>query len=207
MKAFALAWRLLLRDWKSGELTVLGLALTIAVTSLTAVAFLTDRVGHAVELRAAESLAADLRLGSSQPLAESYIEKAEQAGLQTAAMITMPSVVFEQDRSTLSAVRAVSNAYPLRGRLKTAPKLLAEVEETADIPGRGEAWATTRLLARLGADTGAVITVGKASFKVTNVLDFRPDQGWQFVDLAPTLLINIADLEKTSLIEPGSRVS
>ena len=90
MKAFALAWRLLLRDWKSGELTVLVLALTIAVTSLTAVAFLTDRVGHAVELRAAESLAADLRLGSSQPLPESYIEKADQAGLQTAAMITMP---------------------------------------------------------------------------------------------------------------------
>ena len=207
MKSFALAWRLLLRDWKSGELTVLGLALTIAVTSLTAVAFLTDRVGHAVELRAAESLAADLRLGSGQPLPESYIEKAEQAGLQTAAMITMPSVVFEQDRSTLSAVRAVSNAYPLRGRLKTSPKLLAEAEETDQIPGRGEAWATTRLLARLGTDTGAVITVGKASFKVTKVLDFRPDQGWQFVDLAPTLLINIADLEKTALIQPGSRVS
>jgi len=207
LKSFALAWRLLLRDWKSGELTVLGLALTIAVTSLTAVAFLTDRVGHAVELRAAESLAADLRLGSGQPLPESYIEKAEQAGLQTAAMITMPSVVFEQDRSTLSAVRAVSNAYPLRGRLKTSPKLLAEAEETDQIPGRGEAWATTRLLARLGTDTGAVITVGKASFKVTKVLDFRPDQGWQFVDLAPTLLINIADLEKTALIQPGSRVS
>jgi len=207
LKAFALAWRLLLRDWKSGELTVLGLALTIAVTSLTAVAFLTDRVGHAVELRAAESLAADLRLGSSQALPGSYIEQAEQAGLQTASMTTMPSVVFEQDRSTLSAVRAVSSAYPLRGRLKTAPKLLAEAEETLEIPGPGEAWATTRLLARLGADTGAVITVGTTSFKVTKVLDFRPDQGWQFVDLAPTLLINIVDLEKTSLIQPGSRVS
>ena len=207
MKALALAWRLLLRDWKSGELTVLGLALTIAVTSLTAVAFLTDRVGHAVELRAAESLAADLRLGSSQPLPETYIEKAEQAGLQTAAMITMPSVVFEQDRSTLSAVRAVSSAYPLRGRLKTSPELLAMAEETRQIPGIGEAWATTRLLARLGADTGSMVTVGKTSFKVTRVLDFRPDQGWQFVDLAPTLLINIADLEKTSLIQPGSRVS
>ena len=68
MKSLVLAWRLLLRDWRSGELTVLGIALVIAVTSLTAVAFLTDRVGHAVELRAAESLAADLRLGSSQVL-------------------------------------------------------------------------------------------------------------------------------------------
>ena len=207
MKALSLAWRLLVRDWKSGELTVLGVALIIAVTSLTAVAFLTDRVGHAVELRAAESLAADLRLGSSQPIPVRYENMAIESGLDTASMTTMPSVVFDGDKSTLSAVRAVTENYPLRGRLKTASKLLAEAAETSEIPVPGEAWATTRLLARLGSDTGAVITVGKASFKITKVLDFRPDQGWQFVDLAPTLLINMADLEKTALIQPGSRVS
>jgi len=207
LTSLALAWRLLVRDWRSGELAVLSIALTIAVTSLTAVAFLTDRVSHAVELRAAESLAADLRLGSSQPLPERYIEMAEQAGLNSAAMVTMASVVFEDDRSTLSAVRAVTPAYPLRGQLKTAAKLLAPGVVTAEIPGIGEAWATTRLLARLGTDVGATITVGKASFRITKVLDFRPDQGWQFVDLAPTLLINMADLDGTELIQPGSRVS
>jgi len=207
LRALALAWRLLLRDWKSGELTVLGIALVIAVTSLTAVAFLTDRVGHAVELRAAESLAADLRLGSSQPLPEQYIEMGEQAGLQTASMLIMPSVVFEGDRSTLSSIRATTAGYPLRGQLKTAPRLLAEAIETEEIPAPGEAWASTRLLARLGADTGSVVTVGKANLKVTKVLDFRPDQGWRFVDLAPTLLINMDDLEGTGLIQPGSRVS
>jgi putative ABC transport system permease protein len=207
LKTLKLSWRLLLRDWKSGELTVLGIALVIAVTSLTAVAFLTDRVSQAVALRAAESLAADLRLGSSQVLPSQYLDMAQQAGLQTASMITMPSVVFDQDRSTLSAVRAVSDNYPLRGRLKTSSGLLAEVQETTEIPATGEAWATTRLLARLGADTGSVISVGKSTFKVTRVLNFRPDQGWQFVDLAPTLLINMADLESTALIQPGSRVS
>ena len=207
MKELKLAWRLLLRDWRSGELTVLGAALVIAVTSLTAVAFLTDRVGHAVELRAAESLAADLSLGSSQPLSESYIELAEKAGLQTASMLNMPSVVFHGDRNTLSAVRAVTSGYPLRGKLKTAPRLLQAGTETDDIPAPGEAWASTRLLARLGADADSVISVGKASFRVSKVLDFRPDQGWRFVDLAPTLLINMADLESTALIQPGSRVS
>ena len=207
MKTLTMAWRLLLRDWKSGELTVLSLALVIAVTSLTAVAFLTDRVGHAVELRAAESLAADLRLGSSQALSASYIEMAEQAGLQTAAMTTMPSVVFEKDNNTLAAVRAVTETYPLRGKLKISPELLAPAVETRGVPAVGEAWATTRLLARLGADSDSIITVGKARLRVGKVLDFRPDQGWQFVDLAPTLLINMDDLERTDLIQPGSRVS
>ena len=207
MKALALARRLLFRDWKSGELTILSIALVIAVTSLTAVAFLTDRVGHAVQLRAAESLAADLRLGSSQPLSEQYIALAEQAGLQTASMVNMPSVVFEQDNSTLASINAVTEGYPLRGELKVAERLLAPGISTSDIPAPGEAWASTRLLARLGADTGSVISIGKASFRVTKVLDFRPDQGWRFIDLAPALLINMSDLESTALIQPGSRVS
>ena len=126
MKTLVLAWRLLIRDWKSGELAVLSFALVVAVTSLTAVAFLTDRVGQAVELRAAESLAADLRLGSSQVLPERYIDLAEQAGLQSATLTSMPSVVFEGERSTLSAIRAVTAAYPLRGKLKVSSKLLAK---------------------------------------------------------------------------------
>lgn len=207
MKSSVLAWRLLARDWKSGELVVLGISLVIAVTSLTAVAFLTDRVGQAVKLRAAESLAADLRLGSSQELPGRYLKLAAQAGLQTASMVSMPSVVFAGDDSTLAALRAVTTGYPLRGRLKTAAKLLAPAVINNGLPGVGEAWATTRLLARLGVDSGTTISVGKASFKITQVLDFRPDQGWRFVDLAPTLLINMADLAATNLIQPGSRVS
>ncbi len=43
--------------------------------------------------------------------------------------------------------------------------------------------------------------------RVTRVLAFRPDEGWSFVDLAPTLLINEVDLAATGLIQPGSRVS
>ncbi len=186
---------------------MLLVSLALAVTSLTAVAFLTDRVGHAVELRAAESLAADLRLGSNQQISADYVAMAEQAGLQTASMATMPSVIFEGDRSTLAAVRAVNPSYPLRGQLKIAPKLLGESFSTEEIPASGEAWASTRLLARLGADAGSTVTVGSISLKITKVLDFRPDQGWQFVDLAPTLLINITDLPATELIRPGSRVS
>lgn len=207
MKSLALAWRLLLRDWKSGELTVLGIALVIAVSSLTAVAFLTDRVGHAVELRAAESLAADLRLGSSQTLPPQYQQQALDAGLQTATATSMPSVVFVGDNSTLAAIRAVTPGYPLRGRLKSSAQLLAVAQETNDTPAPGEAWATTRLLARLGADTGVTVQVGNIDLKITRVLDYRPDQGWQFVDLAPTLLINEKDLGSTTLIQPGSRVS
>ena len=202
-----LAWKLLARDWRAGELTVLVIALLVAVTALTGVAFLTDRVGQAVEMRAAESLAADLRLASALPIGENYAALAEQSGLETARVTSMPSVVFAGEDNTLAAIRAVTDGYPLRGQLKTSERLLGEPNVTGDIPGPGEAWASPRLMARLGVDTGTQLEVGGTLLKLTRVLDFRPDEGWSFIDLAPTLLINETDLEATQLVQPGSRVT
>ena len=207
MNTSRLSLKLLVRDWRAGELTVLGIALLIAVSALTGVAFLTDRAAQAVEMRAAESLAADLRLASTLPISDDYIQLAHSAGLGTARITSMPSVVFAGQSNTLSAIRAVTRGYPLRGKLKTSAKLLGDVFVTEDIPAPGEAWASPRLLARLGVGTGTKIEVGTAHLTLSRVLDFRPDEGWSFVDLAPTLLINDLDLEATGLVQPGSRVA
>ena len=39
------------------------------------------------------------------------------------------------------------------------------------------------------------------------MLDYRPDQGTGFVNLAPAALINYDDVASTELIQPGSRVT
>ena len=49
--------------------------------------------------------------------------------------------------------------------------------------------------------------IGAASFRLTEVLDYRPDQGTGFVNLAPAVLLNYADVAATQLIQPGSRVT
>jgi putative ABC transport system permease protein len=202
---------MLARDWRSKELTVLMTALIIAVASLTAVAFLTDRVSQAVAQRATESLAGDLRLASTRPINTDYAQSAVEFGLHTASITSMPSVVFTGDEddptSTLAAIRAASVTYPLRGQLKLADELLGAEYLTRGAPPRGEAWASPRLLTRLNADVGAVLEVGKVSLTVTRVLVSRPDEGFRFTDLAPSLLINESDLDATSLIQPGSRVA
>ena len=48
MHALKLALRTLLREWRSGELGVLLLALTTAVAALTGVGFLVGRIDTAV---------------------------------------------------------------------------------------------------------------------------------------------------------------
>ena len=204
--ALRLALRNLVRDLKSGELAVMLLALLLAVASLTAVGFFTSRVNRAVAQQAGGVLAADLRLESARPIADGYVREAERRGLATARLASMPSVVYYGEESTLVALRAASEGYPLRGELRVADRPFGTPRPTRAIPARGEAWADSRLLARLGAALPARIRVGAHELVVTQVLDYRPDQGMGFSDLSTTLLINLADMEATELIQPGSRV-
>src|SRR5262245_21812944 len=206
MNVLRLALRNLVRDFRSGEIAVLLLALLVAVASLTAVGFFTSRVGRAVAQQAGEVLAADLRLESGRPIADTYATEAARRGIDTAQVLTMPSVVFHGDESSLVALRAVSPGYPLRGQLRIADVPFGPARPTDDVPHAGEAWADSRLLARLGADVGASLTVGSLTVRVTHVLDYRPDQGAGFAELSATLMISLADVPATGLVQPGSRV-
>ena len=207
MKALRLGLRTLAREWRSGELGVLLLALTVAVAALTGVGFLVSRIGAAVALQASEVLAADIRLSSPQPLAQDYFTEAAHRGLSTTRSTNLLSVVFNGDASRLTNVAAVAPGYPLRGRVLVAQEPFAKGSPAHGIPQPGEIWPDSRLLAALGARVGTNLSIGAATFRVSRVLISRPDQGGSFADLAPTLLMNAADLPATSLIQPGSRVS
>jgi putative ABC transport system permease protein len=202
-----LALLALLRDGKSGELRVLLLALLVAVSALTAVGFFTSRVSLAVDQQAGEVLAADLRLQSRSPIDREYFDLAAAAGLQTAAVSSFPSVVLKGEDSALTAIRAVSPEYPLRGRLKVADVPFGPAHETTQLPGPGEAWLEPRVFGQLNARVGDRVHVGQIELRITKVLDYRPDQGSQFVDLAPTLLMRLEDVPATKLTQEGSRIN
>lgn len=207
MKALRLAVLALARDGKSGELRVLMLALLVAVSALTAVGFFTNRVSRAVDQQAGEVLAADLRLRSSNPISRDYFRMAEAAGLRTAELATFPSVVFVGEESALTAIRAVTDNYPLRGRVRVADEPFVRGVEIDRIPGKGEAWLESRVMAQLGAKVGDRVRVGSMDLTIAKVLEYRPDQGSTFVDLAPTLLMRLDDLPETALVRTGSRIS
>lgn len=204
-------WRLALRglrrDWLSGELGVLSAALLVAVAAMTAIGFFTERVAQAIDQEASGVLAADLVLSSRSTLDPAWLDEAARLGLATAQLMSFPSVVLAGENSTLAEIRAVSDSYPLRGELKVRDTLLAPARISEGVPPPGQAWADPRLMARLDATTGVEIGVGAKTLTVDTLLEHVPDRGWRFVDLAPTLLINIADVQGTELVQPGSRVS
>ncbi len=206
MRSLLLALRALRREWRSGELAVLWLSLSVAVAALCGVGFLVDRIGRAVAAQASEVLAADLRVESDRPIAAEEAAEAQALKLQSARLTMTLSAIFNGDANQLADVRAVSMGYPLRGRLSIADRPFAPGAPTTQIPAPGEAWADSRLAAALGVALGGELTVGSRTLRVTQILISRPDQSSTFVEFAPALLINDADLPSTSLVRPGSRV-
>jgi putative ABC transport system permease protein len=207
MKALLFALRSFGRELRSGEVVVLLAAVTLAVGALTAVGFLTDRIGKAVARQANEVLAADLRLRSQEPVPPEWTALAQEYGLETADTLLFPSVVFAGDESALSALKVVSDNYPLRGAVRVADRMFGEQREVDGVPAPGEVWADGALLARLGADVGDTVSVGEIDLEVTAILTYRPDQSIGFASLAPSLLMNIRDIGRSGLIGEGSRVS
>ena len=203
----ALALRLLGREWRSGELGVLMLALIVAVAALTGVGFLVNRISQSVALQANEVLAADLRLEATRPLADRYAEEAQRRGLQVARTTSLLSVVFNEKFEQLTNVRAVSDGYPLRGSLGLADRPFGTPEAVVGIPASGEIWPDSKVLAALEAQVGDDVSIGASRFRITRVLITRPDQGGGFSELAPNLILNAADLPATRLLQPGSRSS
>jgi putative ABC transport system permease protein len=207
MRVARFALRNLWRDCKSGELSVLMLALTVAVLSLTAVGFFTSRISQGVRAQAAEVLAADLRLEAPTPIPARYFAEAQARALRSARILSFPTAIFSGDASQLAALNAATASYPLRGHIRIADAPFGVARTTGRIPGRGEVWIDARIIAQLKLSLGEQLRIGAASFRVTEVLDYRPDQGTGFVNLAPAALLNYDDVPSTQLIQPGSRVT
>ena len=207
MQVLRFALRNLWRDLKSGELSVLLLALSVAVLSLTAVGFFTSRISQGVRAQAAEVLAADLRLESPNQLPDAYFNEAHSRGLKTARIIEFPTAIFNGDVSQLAALNAVTPTYPLRGRMRIADAPFGVGRSTDAVPKIGEVWIDARIIAQLKVALGDQLRIGAGSFRVTQVLDYRPDQGTGFVNLAPAALLNYDDIGTTQLVQTGSRVT
>lgn len=201
-----LAARLLVREWRAGELRIMLLALVIAVLVSTAISFFTDRLERGMSTRAAEFLGADLRLSSRTPLPDEYLLNIFNFKLQHADVVDFSSVTSSTTEMQLSSIKAVSPGYPLRGELRISDSLLGSEKIADDIPEQGEVWVEGRLLKLLGLEIGQSLEIGYAQLNISAVITHEPDRAGDFYSLTPRVLMNIADLPATQVIQPGSRV-
>ncbi|MGQ0547423.1 MAG: ABC transporter permease [Betaproteobacteria bacterium] len=200
------ALNMLVRDWRAGELRVLAAALVIAVAALTSVAFFADRLAQAVLRDAHQLLGADLVLVSDHAWKKDIAEEIRKAGLQSAEAVNFVSMALANGESQLVGVKGVSENYPLRGRLRTAPAPGAADAPAEGGPARGTVWIEERLVSALNAPVGASLRLGSAELRVAAVLTLEPERSANFFNIAPRLMMHLEDVPATRLVQPGSRV-
>jgi putative ABC transport system permease protein len=206
MTRFNLALRLLWRDSRSGELTILILALVIAVTSSTAISLFADRLQRTMATQASEFLAADLVIKGPAPIPGEWLSRATESNLAQAQTVEFSSVLIEHDELLLASIKAVSSAYPLRGFLKTTASDYSTETIAHAGPESGTAWVEKRVLAALNVKLGDAITVGDKKLTVSNIITYEPDKRGDFYSFSPRVMINADDLQATGVLQPGSRV-
>jgi putative ABC transport system permease protein len=209
--AWRLAWRQLGRDFRAGELRLLVVAVMLAVAALTAVGFFADRINGGLARDARQLLGGDAIVSSDQPAPAAFADKARALGLATATTAAFPSMgralEAQGGAARLVSVKAVSDAYPLRGKVTLAGAPGALARDGAGAPQRGTVWVDPALLATLALKVGDTLLLGDASLRLAQTIVNEPDRGAGFMSFAPRVLLNEADLPATGLIQPASRVT
>lgn len=200
------ALRQLGREWKTGELSILLLALVIAIASHTAIGHFTTRISGAMVANANDIIGGDLALVGGRPAPPSMLAPAEAGGLRIARTVQFSSVISANDEILLVGVKAVDDGYPLKGSLKIADELYGPTRSIKSGPAAGEAWVEARVMRTLKLEPGDYIELGKARLAAVRILAFEPDRGRNFYSFTPRVLISARDLEKTGILQPASRV-
>ncbi|MEY6432852.1 FtsX-like permease family protein [Thioalkalicoccus limnaeus] len=206
MKLWRIALRLLRQDWRSGELHLLAAAVVLTVGAITAVGFFTDRVAGAMAGQGGELIAADLVIETRSPIEQGLFDKAHELGLTAAKTLEFSTVIIGDEGPQLIQLKAVESAYPLRGQLRVRASLAAPEQIASAGPPPGEAWVEPRLLYLLRASPGDLVQLGELEVRIGKVLAHEPDRGGGIFQLAPRVLISLADIPATGLVTPLSRV-
>ena len=217
-RSFQLGLRNLWRDLRSGELNLLIVSVVLAVAALTAVGFFSDRLQAGLWRDAKQLLGGDAVVVSDKPTAAYFQKKAQELGLKTNATLSFPSMARADDakggETKLVALKAVSEGYPLRGQmslqnLHSGGALInqAATRLTRDVPQAGQAWVDPSLLEVMNLQVGDAIWLGDKSFQIAALIHCEPDRGAAFMNFAPRVMIHLADVPATGLIQPASRVS
>lgn len=187
------------REWRSPSLLIVWMALSLAVACVLALGSVSDRMEKGLSQQSREFMAGDRALRSSREVPQAWLDEARRQGVKVSEQLSFQTMTFAADTPQLASVKAVDDRYPMYGELQTQPPGMK--------PAAGTVLLAPRLMALLNLKAGDSIDVGDATLRIAGEVVQEPDSGFNPFQMAPRLLMNTADVEKTGAVQPGSRVT
>jgi len=200
------AWQQCWAQWRSGDLHVLLLALIVAVTAITGVTFFTYRISAHLTNESGLVLGGDMVIIADHPIRDALMQSAVEEGLQYTTTTEFPSMAIVGDKNQLAEIKALASGFPLRGDLTVKLSRDSNAISGQYTPKQGEVWLEPRLANLLSVGIGDKVELGATELAISGLLMREPSRGGDMFSFAPRLMMHQTDVEKTELIQYGSRV-
>ena len=189
----------------SGDLLILFFSIVLAVTSISSVGFLGDRLKSSMQMQASSILGADLVLRSATEIDSKYLNLASSLDLKSAETATFLSMIIADEDNLLTSIKAVTPSYPLRGKLTVVNFDNSPIQHSGS-PPQGSIWIEKKVSESLELNQSGNIIIGNKNFIVEGIIQDYPDRNSSFVGFYPVAIVNINDVDAMGVIQTGSRV-
>lgn len=195
-----MAWR----DGKAsyGKLLLFIFSITLGVAAVVSVHSFSGILKENIATQSKALLGADYVIESDKPVNDKVIGIMDSLGGADGREINFLSMAaFPGNNGTkLMEVRGVEGGFPFYGELGTTP-----VSAANDFRNGGALVDATTML-QLNLKVGDSIKLGTVTFPITGELETVPGSTSVFGAIAPPVLIPFGYIEKTGLVQTGSRI-
>ena len=209
--SWKLAWRVARREARASAPKFLFAVLGVAtgVGALTGVRGFADAFQEELRRQARTLMAADVSIRQftdlspdQQKCIDGYVRRGAQV-TRISETVSMLGSGQPDGVPTLVSVKAVDPAaYPFYGRVTLDPdRRLKDALDARSVA------VSDDLPIRLNVQTGSMVKLGVAEFRIVGTVASEPDRMTGSLNLGPRLLISREGLERTGLMTFGSRAS
>ena len=205
----AMALREMRASWR--RLLFFFLCIALGVGAIVTLRSVIQSVRQVFAGEARALLGADLVVSSSRPIDGEVAQTVDARLTAAGAQVTRTAETATMARGGSSAdgparmveLKAVGPGFPYYGALR----LEGGARYTHALVAGGGALVRPELLAQLGIAVGDTLALGGRDFTVRGVIEAEPGRRLGAFSLGPRVIVDIADLEQTSLLAFGSRVT
>ena len=198
-------FRFALRDGYASRraLLLVGVSITLALASMVALLGFRSSVQSQISANARALVGADVLIKFRGVFSEQDKEVLASFPGRQASQLGLASMAYvpESGRSRLIYLLAVSESFPLYGRLETQP------QDAARLFHKNESVLIDRSLAlQLDIGVGQRLSIGSSEFTVEGLVTKAPGSSDMTAAIAPRVYLPEDLLANTELIQVGSRV-
>ena len=197
---------LLKMAWRDGKASLSRLFLFMAsiilgIAAVVAIQLFSTNLKDNIQKQSKSLMGADFIIDSRKKPSEKVQKIIDSLGADASEVNFVSMAAFPKNKGTkLVKVRAMKGAFPFYGKLSTLPE-----NASVNYQELGGALVDATLLLQYNIKPGDSIKLGKVTFPIIGALKSIPGSTAISSSVAPTVLIPFRYLDKTALLQLGSR--